>query len=65
MCKLRSLELFHFDLTSEGLEAVLDSCPILESLLVTGYCLFDMKEMDEELKVECARVRNVTLPPRI
>jgi hypothetical protein len=64
MCKLRTLELFHFDLTSKGLEAILDSCPLLESLHVTGYCLFIMEEMDEDFQVKCARVKNVTLPVR-
>ncbi|GJN09477.1 hypothetical protein PR202_ga27486 [Eleusine coracana subsp. coracana] len=61
MCKLRSLELLDFELTMEGLTTILDNCPILEPLHITGSIL-DIQEMDEDLQVKCARVRNLILP---
>ncbi|TVU43193.1 hypothetical protein EJB05_09639 [Eragrostis curvula] len=61
MCKLRVLELFEFELTTEGLTAILDNCPLLESLHVTGSFL-EFDEMDEELQAKCAKVKNLILP---
>ncbi|GJN39446.1 hypothetical protein PR202_gb28567 [Eleusine coracana subsp. coracana] len=61
MCKLRSLKLLDFELTMEGLTTILDNCPILESLHITGSIL-DIQEMDEDLQVKCARVKNLILP---
>jgi len=59
MCELRTLELLDCDLTAEGLIAILDCCPALESLNITG--CFD-GEMDTELRAKCARVKNQTIP---
>ncbi|GJN09475.1 hypothetical protein PR202_ga27484 [Eleusine coracana subsp. coracana] len=61
MCELRSLELFEFELSTEGLKAILDNCPLLELLHVFG-SFFDFEEMDEELELKCARVKNLILP---
>ena len=59
MCELLSLELLDCDLTVEGLSDILDHCPVLQSLYITGY--FD-GEMDAELRAKCAKVKNLTLP---
>jgi len=59
MCELLSLELLDCDLTVEGMAAILDHCPVLESLFIRGY--FD-GEMDAELRAKCAKVKNLTLP---
>ncbi|XP_066353126.1 putative F-box/LRR-repeat protein 9 isoform X3 [Miscanthus floridulus] len=59
MCELLSLELLNCDLTVEGLAAILDHCPVLESLYITG-CFGG--EMDAELRGKCAKVKNLTLP---
>lgn len=63
MLKLHTLELYDCDLEVEGLEAILNSCPVLETLHINGY--FDKREMDKELRMKCARVKNLTLPTRI
>ncbi|XP_025820819.1 putative F-box/LRR-repeat protein 23 [Panicum hallii] len=39
---------------------LVDSCPLLESLHITGSLIGS--EMDEEVRGKCARVRNLTLP---
>jgi hypothetical protein len=44
MCKLRAFELFNFEITARELEAILDTCPLLESLHVTGFCSFIMEK---------------------
>jgi hypothetical protein len=59
MFELHSLELLDCDLTAEGLTAILDHCPVLESLYITGH--FD-GEMPAELRAKCAKVKNLTLP---
>ncbi|KAF8775027.1 hypothetical protein HU200_005076 [Digitaria exilis] len=59
MQKLSTLELYGCDLSCEGLKAILDSCPMLETLLIDGY--FNKRKMDKELKLQCARVKNLTL----
>jgi len=59
MCELRTLELLDCALGAEGLIAILDYCPALESLYISGF--FD-GEMDTELRAKCARVKNLTIP---
>ena len=39
---------------------MLDNCPLLESLHITG--LFVDGTMDAELQAKCARVKNLDLP---
>ncbi|TVU43225.1 hypothetical protein EJB05_09672, partial [Eragrostis curvula] len=60
MHKLRTLTLYDCDLTSKGLMGILDNCPLLESLHITGY--FNKREMNEELRLKCGRVKKLTLP---
>ncbi|KAL6659443.1 hypothetical protein ACP70R_003483 [Stipagrostis hirtigluma subsp. patula] len=59
MCELRSLELLCYDLTAAGLTAILDNCPLLETLNISSGNIIIM---DEELQAKCARVKNLTLP---
>ncbi|TVU43208.1 hypothetical protein EJB05_09655, partial [Eragrostis curvula] len=61
MCELRSLELLGYYLTVTGLTAILDSCPVLESLNVPGGDYLITSRMDEELRAKCAKLKNVTL----
>ncbi|CAL5007783.1 unnamed protein product [Urochloa decumbens] len=63
MRELRSLELFHCDLTAQGLGAILDSCPMLETLRITGFMCGGGK-MEENLRQKCAGVKNLTLPDK-
>ncbi|CAL5007786.1 unnamed protein product [Urochloa decumbens] len=60
MSELRSIELLCYSLTAAGLTAIIDNCPLLDSLNVTGCPMIDM--MDQELRTKCARVRNLVLP---
>nr|TKW08479.1 hypothetical protein SEVIR_6G030700v2 [Setaria viridis] len=60
MSELLSLQLFQCDLTTEGLASILDNCPLLESLHITGS--FKYYEMDDELQAKCTRVKNLTIP---
>jgi len=62
MHDLRSLELFHCDLTTQGLRAILDSCPLLETLRITGFLVGG--KMGEELRQKCAGVKDLTLPDK-
>ncbi|TVU02080.1 hypothetical protein EJB05_52446, partial [Eragrostis curvula] len=62
MHELRTLELYECDLTGRGLNSILDSCQLLESLCIAGY--FNKHDIDEELRVKCARVKKLTLPTR-
>uniref|UniRef100_A0A0A9BTQ8 F-box domain-containing protein n=1 Tax=Arundo donax TaxID=35708 RepID=A0A0A9BTQ8_ARUDO len=62
MRELCSLELYQFDLSVNGLNTILDNCPLLEYLHVGGY--FNQRKMDTELRVKCARVKKLTLPTR-
>ncbi|CAO2175921.1 unnamed protein product [Urochloa humidicola] len=63
MCELSSIDLFEFDVTTHGLEVILENCPLLETLHITGYFLGDDGEAYEELRERCAaRVKNLTLP---
>ncbi|PWZ04619.1 putative F-box/LRR-repeat protein 23 [Zea mays] len=59
MSELRFLELLDCYLTAEGLTAILDRCPVLEDLYITGS--FD-GIMDAVLYAKCAKVKNLTLP---
>lgn len=59
MSELRSLELLSYYLTVEGLTNILDYCPVLEDLYITG-CFDGI--MDAELYAKCARVKKLTLP---
>lgn len=59
MCELRSIKLFEFDLTVDGLTVILDNYPVLESLHVSGH--FIGNETDEELSARCARVKDLSL----
>ena len=60
MWELRSLQLLDCELSTDGLKNILDSCPLLESLHITGSLIGS--EMDEEVRGKCTRVRNLTLP---
>ncbi|CAL5003017.1 unnamed protein product [Urochloa decumbens] len=63
MCELRSIELFEFDLTADGLAVILENCPLLETLHIDGYFLGNNDGTYEELREKCAaRVKNLTLP---
>jgi hypothetical protein len=62
MPELRSVELFHCDLTTEGLGSILDNCPLLETLRITGFLVGG--KMDEKLRQKCATVKNLTLPDK-
>ncbi|CAO2164093.1 unnamed protein product [Urochloa humidicola] len=59
MLELQTLELHQCDLTSEGLNSILDKCPQLETLYISGF--FNQREMGKELRVKCRRVKNLTL----
>ena len=62
MHDLRSVELFHCDLTTQGLRAILDSCPLLETLRITGFLVGG--KMGEKLRQKCAGVKDLTLPDK-
>ncbi|CAO2164067.1 unnamed protein product [Urochloa humidicola] len=63
MRELRSLELFHCELTAQGLGAILDNCPLLETLCITGF-MYGGGKMEEKLRQKCAAVKNLTLPDK-
>ncbi|KAL6658884.1 hypothetical protein ACP70R_002924 [Stipagrostis hirtigluma subsp. patula] len=56
---LCSLQLFGNNLTSEGLTAILDGCPHLESLDIR-HC-FNIA-MNDTLRAKCARIKTLKLP---
>ncbi|TVU02052.1 hypothetical protein EJB05_52418, partial [Eragrostis curvula] len=60
MCELRSLELFNYVFSKEQLTAILDNCPQLESLHITGHQVDAMD--DAQLQAKCARVKKLTIP---
>ncbi|CAL5007789.1 unnamed protein product [Urochloa decumbens] len=59
MRNLHTLELDECDLSCNGLNAILDSCPLLQTLSIYGY--FNQREMGKELRKKCARVKNLNL----
>ncbi|XP_072150648.1 putative F-box/LRR-repeat protein 9 [Setaria viridis] len=56
---LRSLQLFGNNFTNEGLAAILDNCPHLESLDIR-HC-FNIV-MDDALRAKCATIKTLRLP---
>ncbi|CAL5003512.1 unnamed protein product [Urochloa decumbens] len=56
---LRSLQLFGNSFTNEGLTAILDNCPHLESLDIR-HC-FNI-DMDDALRAKCATIKTLRLP---
>ncbi|TVU07336.1 hypothetical protein EJB05_47386, partial [Eragrostis curvula] len=63
MHELHTLELCECDLSARGLNSILDSCPVLESLQITG--CFNKHDIDKELQAKCARVKNLSLPTNL
>jgi hypothetical protein len=59
MTQLRSLQIFGNTITNEGLTAILDNCPYLESLDIR-HC-FNVF-MDDTLRAKCARIKALRLP---
>ncbi|AQL04433.1 F-box protein SKIP19 [Zea mays] len=59
MSVLRFLDLLFYNLTAEGLTDLLDHCPVLEDLYITG-CFYGI--MDAELYAKCLKVKKLTLP---
>ncbi|CAO2189449.1 unnamed protein product [Urochloa humidicola] len=59
MCELRSLELSNYVLSAAALTAILDNCPLLESLKISGLLV---DGMDAQLREKCARIKNLSLP---
>ncbi|KAL6843357.1 hypothetical protein ACP4OV_027070 [Aristida adscensionis] len=59
MTELRSLQIFGHNLTNEGLTAILDNCPHLESLDIQ-HC-FNI-EMDDTMRAKCAGIKTLRLP---
>ncbi|TVU02061.1 hypothetical protein EJB05_52427, partial [Eragrostis curvula] len=66
MGELNSLELLGYHLTAEGLTAILDSCPVLESLMAPESDYYDnnfiIDNMDEELRAKCAKLKQLIIP---
>jgi len=60
MCELRTLQLSNYVFYGLALTAILNNCPLLESLNITG--LFVDGSMDAELRAKCARIKNLSLP---
>ncbi|CAO2164095.1 unnamed protein product [Urochloa humidicola] len=63
MSKLHTLGLYDCELSANGLKAILESCPLLENLHIDGY--FDKCETDKELRMKCARIKNLTMDTRM
>ncbi|CAO2206073.1 unnamed protein product [Urochloa humidicola] len=59
MHKLRYLQLYDVDLSCYALESILDSCPVLETLDIRGF--FNKREMNSELRMKCARLKDLCL----
>lgn len=59
MPELHDLQLIGNNLTNDGLMAILDHCPHLESLDIRQ--CYNI-QMDDALKSKCARLRNIKLP---
>lgn len=60
MSELRSLQLFDCELNTAGLYQILDVCPLLESLHVTGPSVHG--EMEKKLREICAGLGKGSLP---
>ncbi|GJN39445.1 hypothetical protein PR202_gb28566 [Eleusine coracana subsp. coracana] len=60
MCQLQSIEVFNYVFSNEQLAAILDNCPLLVSLHITGHHVDGV--MDEQLRAKCARVKNLNIP---
>ncbi|XBH64059.1 hypothetical protein VPH35_117911 [Triticum aestivum] len=60
MHELRSLKIFHSGLDNQGLTAILDGCPHLESLDIR-YCSNII--MDSSMRAKCARVKTKKVYP--
>ncbi|CAL5007817.1 unnamed protein product [Urochloa decumbens] len=63
MRKLHTLELYDCDINCRGLKGIVDNCPCLENLHIDGY-FNDEREMDKDLRMKCARVKNLNLDTR-
>ncbi|XP_038972617.1 putative F-box/LRR-repeat protein 23 [Phoenix dactylifera] len=59
MHELHHLQLFANRLTNDGLQAILDNCPHLESLDIRQCFHINM---DGSLRAKCARIKNLRLP---
>ncbi|KAL6658881.1 hypothetical protein ACP70R_002921 [Stipagrostis hirtigluma subsp. patula] len=59
MTELRSLQIFGNNLTNDGLIAILDNCPHLQSLDIR-HC-FNV-EMDDTVRAKCAGIKTMRLP---
>ncbi|CAO2209855.1 unnamed protein product [Urochloa humidicola] len=59
MSKLHTLGLYDCELSTKGLKAILDSCPLLENLHIDGY--FDKRKMGKDLRMKCAKIKNLTM----
>ncbi|CAL5003464.1 unnamed protein product [Urochloa decumbens] len=60
MRQLHTLELYDCDINCKGLKGIVDNCPRLEKLHIDGY-FNDELEMDKDLRMKCARVKNLKL----
>lgn len=60
---LRILKMYECDLTTKGLNGILDSCPNLECLHIEGY--FNKHDMDEVLQQKCTRIKELNLPTEL
>ncbi|CAO2206059.1 unnamed protein product [Urochloa humidicola] len=59
MLELLSLELSNYVFSAEALTSILDNCPLLESLKISGLLV---DGMDAQLQEKCARIKNLSLP---
>jgi hypothetical protein len=60
MPELRTLQLFRDKLTNAGLASIIDNCPHLESLDLTGCRNITM---DDALRAMCSRIKKKTILP--
>uniref|UniRef100_A0A0E0LYK9 F-box domain-containing protein n=1 Tax=Oryza punctata TaxID=4537 RepID=A0A0E0LYK9_ORYPU len=61
MAQLRSVQIFGNNLTNEGLTAILDNCPHLESLDIR-HCFNVAMADDDTLQEKCVRIKALRLP---
>ncbi|CAL5080333.1 unnamed protein product [Urochloa decumbens] len=57
---IRSLQLTHDNLTNQGLVAILDNCPHIESLEILKCCNIII---DDALRAKCAHIKSLKLVP--